>query len=316
MASATATPLAPARASRADGLFRWTFRLLALVPVALIVALGTQLYRSSQASRHAFGWGFITGSRWDPVFNHFGAWPFIFGTLVTTAVAVVLAIPFGVGTAVFLAEVAPAWLRAPIAYLVELSAAIPSVVFGLWGIFVVVPWLQQSLEPWLGLHFDWLPLFRGAPYGLGYLAASLVLAMMITPFIVGLAREAIAAVPRAQSEAAYALGSTRWEVLARVVLPGARSGIWGGVLLAVGRALGETMAVTMLIGNRPSVSTSLFAPGYTLASVIANEFTEATTPIYVSALIEIGLILFAITLLVNLLARLLLYRRSAAGGAA
>ena len=310
MSTAALSPAPTARSSRSDAVFRWTFRFLALAPIALIVALGVELYRASQASRLAFGWGFLTGSAWDPVFDHFGAWPFIFGTLVTTAVALVLAVPLGVGTAVFLAEVAPAWLRRPVGYLVELSVAIPSVVYGLWGIFVVVPWLQQTVEPWLGQEFAWLPLFQGAPYGLGFLAAGLVLSMMVTPFVVSLAREAISSVPRSQSEAAYALGSTRWEVVSRVVLPGARSGIWGGVLLAVGRALGETMAVTMLIGNRPAVSSSLFAPGYTLASVIANEFTEATTPVYTSALIEIGLILFAITLLVNLLARIFLYRMS------
>ncbi len=308
MSSAAPSPAPTARASRSDAVFHWAFRVLALAPVVLIVSLGVELYHASLASRHAFGWGFLTGSAWDPVFDHFGAWPFIFGTLVTTAVALVLAVPFGVGTAVFLAEVAPLWLRRPIGYLVELSVAIPSVVYGLWGIFVVVPWLQQTVEPWLGQAFAWLPLFQGAPYGLGFLAAGLVLSMMVTPFVVSLAREAISSVPRSQAEAAYALGSTRWEVVSRVVLPGARSGIWGGVLLAVGRALGETMAVTMLIGNRPAVSSSLFAPGYTLASVIANEFTEATTPVYTSALIEIGLILFGITLLVNLVARIFLYR--------
>lgn len=293
---------------RSDTIFRWTLRALALSVPVLVIALGLQLYRNSAASRQAFGWGFLFGSSWDPVFSHFGAWPFIFGTLVTTAVAVVIAAPLGVGAAIFLAELAPAWVRAPVAYLIELLAAVPSVVFGLWGIFVMVPWLQQSFEPWLQTHFGVLPLFAGAPYGVGFLAAGFILAIMVTPFVVGLSREAIAAVPRQQREAAYALGSTRWETIQRVVVPGARSGIGGGILLAVGRALGETMAVTMLIGNRPAVSASLFAPGYTLASVIANEFTEATTRVYTAALTEIGLILFAITLLVNLLARLLMAR--------
>ncbi|HEY7837758.1 MAG TPA: phosphate ABC transporter permease subunit PstC [Terriglobales bacterium] len=299
-----------------DAVFHWTLRGLALAPLAILIGLGVQLFRASAASRHAFGWGFLTQSAWDPVFGHFGAWPFLFGTLLTTGVGVVIAAPLGVGTAVFLAELAPFWLRAPVGYLVELLAAVPSVVYGLWGIFVLAPWLQQSAEPWLGDHFSGVPLFQGAPYGVGYLAAGLILAVMIVPFVVGLSRQAISAVPAHQREAAYALGSTRWEVIRRVAVPTARSGIWGGILLATGRALGETMAVTMIIGNRPAVSASLFAPGYTLASVIANEFTEATGALYISSLIEIGLVLFAITVVVNLLSRLLLSRIARAGAAA
>lgn len=313
MATVASRPAEARRFSHPDTVFTWGLRTVALVPVALIVILGLELFHSSEASRHQFGWGFLTGSRWDAVSNHFGAWPFIFGTLVTTAIAVLLAAPLGVGTAVFLTEVAPGWLRRPVGYLVDLSAAIPSVVYGLWGIFVVAPWLQRALEPWLGDHFGWLPLFQGAPYGLGFLAAGLVLAMMVTPFVVSLAREAIGTVPRAQSEAAYALGSTHWEVVSHVVIPGARSGIWGGVMLAMGRALGETMAVTMLIGNTHRVSMSLFAPGDTLSSVIANEFTEATGKLYTSALIEIGLVLFGITLIVNLFGRMLIGRLARAG---
>lgn len=305
--------MAPARRARrrASGggrVFPWALRALALCVPLLVAALGVQLYRAAGPARQAFGWHFLTSSAWDPVFEHFGAWPFIFGTLVTTAVGVVLAAPLGVAVAVFLAELAPGWLRTPVRYLVDLMAAVPSVVYGLWGIFVMVPWLQQSLEPWLSAKFPWLPLFQGAPYGVGFLAAGLILAMMVVPFVVGLSREAMSVVPRAQVEAAYALGATHWEVISGVVVPGARSGIAGGILLAVGRALGETMAVTMLIGNRPAVSASLFAPGYTLASVIANEFTEATTKVYTAALTEVGLILFAITLVVNLIARVMLVR--------
>jgi phosphate transport system permease protein len=299
-----------------DRLYPWILRTLGLVVPALVVALGWQLYQGAAAARHAFGWGFVVGSSWDPVFNHFGAWPFIFGTLVTTAVAIVLAAPLGIGVAIFLAELAPNWLRGPVGYLVELLAAVPSVVFGLWGLFVLAPWMRTDLEPWLIAHGHNFPLFRGAPYGLGFLAAGLVLAIMVTPFVVGMAREAIIAVPRVQREAAYALGATRWETIWQVVLPGARSGIAGGVLLGMGRALGETIAVTMLIGNTPAVSASLLAPGYTLASVIANEFTEATTALYTSALVEIGLVLFASTLVVNLIARLMIARLAAAGAAA
>lgn len=296
------------RANRADRVFPWALRALALCVPVLVVALGVQLYREAAPARHAFGWGFLGSSAWDPVFEHFGAWPFIFGTLVTTAVGVALAAPLGVAVSVFLAELAPAWLRTPVRYLVDLMAAVPSVVYGLWGIFVMVPWLQRDVEPWLSAHFGELALFQGAPYGVGFLAAGLILAMMVLPFVVGLSREAMASVARAQAEAAYALGATHWEVIRDVVVRGARSGIFGGILLAVGRALGETMAVTMLIGNRPAVSASLFAPGYTLASVIANEFTEATTRVYTAALTELGLILFAITLVVNLVARILLMR--------
>ncbi len=289
---------------------------MALAPLVILVGLGVQLFHGSALSRHAFGWGFLTGSTWDPVNSHFGSWPFLFGTLVTTVVGVVIAAPLGVGTAVFLAELAPYWLRGGVGYLVELLAAVPSVIYGLWGIFVLAPWLQQSVEPWLGDHFSGVPLFQGAPYGVGFLAAGLILAVMIVPFVVGLSRQALSAVPPHQREAAYALGATRWEVIWRVAVPTARSGIWGGVLLATGRALGETMAVTMVIGNTPAVSTSLFAPGYTLASVIANEFTEATGALYTSSLIEIGLVLFAITVIVNLVARLLLSRIARAGASA
>lgn len=291
-----------------DRVYAGTARgLAALVPL-LIVGIGWQLVSGSALSRHAFGWGFLTHSAWDPVNAHFGAWPFIFGTLVTTAIALVLAVPLSIAVAIFLVEQAPRWLRGPVSYMVELLAAVPSVVYGLWGIFVLAPWLQRSFEPWLAAHLGWLPLFRGAAYGVGYLAAGMILAVMVAPFIIGIAREVIAAVPNSYRDGAYALAATRWDAIWGVVLPSARTGIWGGVMLGMGRALGETMAVTMVIGNRPAVSASLFAPGYTLASVIANEFTEATAPIYLSALIEIGLVLFGITLLVNIVARLLVWR--------
>ena len=291
-----------------DKVFAWTVRgIAALVPL-LIIGFGVQLYIQSSQSRHAFGWRFLTTSTWDPIFNHFGAWPFIFGTLLTTAIGLVIAAPLGIGVAIFLAELAPSWLKGPVAYLVELLAAVPSVVYGLWGIFVLAPLLQAHVEPWLQAHFGKLPLFQGAPYGVGFLAAGLILALMVVPFIIGISKEVIAAVPISQREAAYALAATKWDAIWNVVLPSARSGILGGIMLGMGRALGETMAVTMVIGNRPAVSSSLFAPGYTLASVIANEFTEATTQVYISALLEIGLVLFGITLLVNIIARLFVWQ--------
>ncbi len=308
MATSIASPARGARSSAADQAFLWLLRgLAALVPV-LIVGIGFELYRASALSRHAFGWHFLAASTWDPITEQYGAWPFIFGTLFTTALALVIAAPLGVAVAIFLAELAPRWLRGPLSNIVDLLAAVPSIVFGLWGFLVMVPFLQETVEPWLGDHFGKLPLFQGAPYGVGFLAAGLVLAMMVIPFVIGVSREVIGAVPVAQREAAYALAATRWDAIWDVVLPSARSGIWGGILLAMGRALGETMAVTMVIGNRPAVSTSLFAPGYTLASVIANEFSEATTPTYIAALLEIGLVLFGITLLVNVIARVFIWR--------
>lgn len=291
-------------------LFPWVMRLLAAAVPLLIIAIGVLLYQASQPSRHAFGWAFLRTSVWDPVFNHFGAWPFIFGTLFTTAIALVLAAPLGVAAAIFMTEVAPhnKWVSATASQTAEMLAAVPSVVYGLWGIFILAPVLQNHVEPWLGKYGKSLPLFQGPPYGVGYLAAGLILAIMIVPFIISISREVISVFPVDQREAAYALGATRWETIWGVVLPGTRSGIIGGILLAMGRALGETMAVTMVIGNRPSVSLSLFAPGYTLASAIANEFTEATSRLYISALLELGLVLFGVSVVANAIARALVWR--------
>jgi phosphate transport system permease protein len=289
-------------------LFQWTLRFLAVLIPLLLIAIGFDLYHSSQLSRTAFGWQFLWTSEWDPVFDHFGAWPYLYGTLLTTAVALTLATPLGVGVAIFLAELAPRAISEPLAVLTSLLAAIPSVVYGLWGIFVLAPLLQAHVEPWLGQHLAFLPLFRGAPYGVGYLAAGIILAIMILPYIISVSRDVMHSIPRTQRDAAYALAGTQWEAIWHVVLPSARGGIFGGVLLGMGRALGETMAVTMVIGNTPTVSSSLFAPGYSLASVIANEFSEATTPLYISALFEVGLVLFAISLAANLFARLLVWR--------
>jgi len=219
----------------------------------------------------------------------------------------VIAVPLGLGAAIFLAELAPVWIRPPITFLVELVAAVPSVVFGLWGIFVLAPWLRNWVQPALGASLGFLPLFQGPPYGVGMLAAGIILAIMIVPFITAVSREVLLAVPNTQREAALGLGATRWETTRIAVLRYGKSGLIGAVLLGLGRALGETMAVTMVIGNRPEVAISLFAPGYTMASVIANEFTEATSDLYLGALIEIGLLLFAVTVIVNALARLLVW---------
>src|SRR6185503_293967 len=230
--------------------------------------------------------------------EHYGALPFVYGTLVSSLLAMLIAVPLGIGAAVFLAELAPPWLRPPVAFLVELVAAVPSVVYGLWGIFVLAPLMRTWVQPFLGATLGFLPLFQGPPYGVGMLAAGIILAIMVVPFVTAVAREVLLAVPRTQREAALALGATRWETTRVAVLRYGRSGLIGAMLLGLGRALGETMAVTMVIGNRPEVAISLFAPGYTMASVIANEFAEATSDLYLAALIEIGLLLFVVTVVV------------------
>ncbi len=279
-----------------------TFGLLLLAVTAL---LAWELWANSVLARRAFGWRFLVTQTWDPVAGQFGAAAFIYGTIVTSAVALLVAIPLGVGAAIFLAELAPPRLSDAAALLLELLAAIPSVIYGLVGIAVVVPLMRTTIGPALKHLTPGLPLFAGPAYGVGYLTAGLVLAVMVTPFIVSVTREVLLAVPREQREAALALGSTHWESTWRVVLPYARVGIFGAIFLALGRALGETMAVTMVIGNRPEIAASLLSPGYSMAAVIANEFTEATGDLYLQSLIEIGLVLFALTMVVNALARLL-----------
>lgn len=290
--------------------------LIVAFSVILITAtIAFELYWGSRLSISKFGWTFLWRSKWDPVAEEFGALPFLYGTLVTSLISLLIAIPIGLGVAIFLSELAPRRLSDPITFLVELLAAIPSVIYGLIGIFVLVPWMRNVLEPLLSGVLGFLPLFRGAPYGVGMLTAGIVLAIMIIPFIVSVSREVLIAVPRSQREAILSLGATRWEVVWIAILPYARSGILGSIFLALARALGETMAVTMVIGNRPEVSLSLFDPGYTMASVLANEFTEATSDLYVSALVEVGLFLFAVTIVVNALARLLIYSVSTKRGA-
>ena len=291
----------------ADVAFRWLMILCALSIFAIVGLIMFELIQQSKLSLKAFGWQFFVRQVWDPVMGEFGALPFIYGTLVSSFLALLLAVPLGVGVAVFTTEMCPRWLRTPLSFTVELLAAIPSVIYGLWGIFVLAPLLRTQVQPWLAKNFGWTGLFEGPMYGVGMLAAGIILAIMVIPFITSITREVMMAVPQHQREAVLALGATKWETIRMGVLRNARIGIFGAVILGLGRALGETMAVTMVIGNRPEISKSLFAPGYTLASVIANEFTEATEDLYLSALVEIGLALFVVTLIVNGLARLMVW---------
>jgi phosphate transport system permease protein len=273
-----------------------------------LIVMGIEMARASSASIQAFGLGFVTSTIWDPVREVFGALPFIYGTLVSSLLALLIAVPISLASALFLSELAPSWLKGPVGFLIELLAAVPSVVYGLWGIFALAPWLRETVEPMLAAGFGFLPLFQGPHHGFGMLAGGIILAIMITPTISSVSREVLRAVPLPLREAALALGATRWEMVRTSVLPYARSGLIGAIILGLGRALGETMAVTMLIGNRPEISISLFEPSYTMASVIANEFTEATSDVYLAALAEIGFLLFIVTLLLNVLARLLVWR--------
>lgn len=297
-----------------DIFFLQVTRLAALSIVFIILVMAYELFRGSELAFGRFGLGFITGSEWDPVHGKFGGWPLIYGTLVSSLVALALAVPLSLGVAIFLAELAPPWLREPLSFLVELLAAIPSVVYGLWGLFVLVPWLRDVVQPLLGKTLGFLPLFQGPPLGVGMLAAGMVLAIMILPIITAVSREVLFAVPQSQREAMLALGATRWETIRRAVLPYGRSGIIGAIILGLGRALGETMAVTMVIGNRPQVSASLFDLGQTIASVIANEFSEGFDELHLSALMASALLLFIITFSVNIIARLLVWKVSVSQG--
>ena len=290
---------------RGDLGFRVTLGVFAVLIVVLVAAVGIELTRQSSLSILKFGLKFWTTRTWDPVAGEFGALPFIWGTLYSSVLALIIATPIALGIAVFVSELSPHWLRKPLIFVTELLAAIPSIVYGLWGIFVLVPVVRQ-FEIHAPQALRALPLFSGPPLGVGMLAAALVLAVMVIPFTSTVAREVLKTVPVAQREGAYALGATRFEAI-RAAMFYARTGIIGGIMLGFGRALGETMAVTMVIGNSPQVSLSLFAPQYTMAAVIANEFTEATDELYLHALIEIGLVLFIITLIVNSASRLLIW---------
>ena len=298
---------------------RTAYLVAAAAAVSVLVLAGLlawQLVAHSALSRQKFGWAFLVTQTWDPVAEQYGAAAFIFGTVVTAAVALLLAVPLGVGVSIFLSELAPPRLSSACGLLLELLAAVPSVVYGLVGVAVLVPLMRTTIQPALRTLTGGFPLFAGPALGVGYLTAGIVLAVMITPYIVSVGREVLLAVPREQREASLALGSTRWESIWRVVVPYARPGLAGAVFLALGRALGETMAVTMVIGNRPEIASSLFAPGYSMAAVIANEFGEAGGGVYLSALIEIGLVLFVLTMVINAAARLLVAAASRQGSPA
>jgi phosphate transport system permease protein len=294
--------------NRGDRAYRTVLTGLGLLLPLLLAAFVIELAANAWPSIKRFGWQFLVSSTWDPVAEIYGAAPMIFGTLASSLLALMIAIPLSLGVAIFLTEFAPKWMRQPIAFMVELLAAIPSVVYGLWGIFVLIPFLRTVVAPPLRTVLGWTPFFDGVFYGNSMLAGGIILAIMIVPYIASVSREVLLAVPGSQREAALGLGATRWEAVWTAVLPYGRAGIIGAIMLGLGRALGETMAVTMVIGNRHDIGVSLFQPGYTMAAAIANEFSEATTDMYLSALFEVGLILFVITVIVNALARLLVWR--------
>jgi phosphate transport system permease protein len=277
----------------------------ALSVVLLTFLLVFQLWIQSDLAREQFAWSFLVGRVWDPVAGQFGALPFVYGTLLTSVIGLLIAVPLGFGAAIFLAELAPRRISDALTFLIDLLAAVPSVIYGLLGIFIVVPIMRTVIQPALVKGFGFLPLFQGPIYGIGFLTAGVVLSVMIVPYIISVSREVLLAVPSDQREAALALGATRWEATWKAVVPYARTGLLGSVFLALARALGETMAVTMVIGNNPNISASLFAPGYSIAAVLANEFSEATGDLYLSALIELGLVLFLVTFILNGLARIL-----------
>jgi phosphate transport system permease protein len=284
-------------------MFAFVVRILGIVVAAVPAAMLLALLVASSASIRRTGLAFLSSSRWDPVHERFGAWPFIYGTVASSLLALCLAVPVALGLAIFMSDLAPHRARRPLGFVVELLAAVPSVIYGFWGIFVLVPFLREDVEPLLIRHLGFLPLFHGEPLGFGMLAAAIILAIMIVPTITSVSREVLLAVPDTQREAAIGLGAQPWDVIRYAVLPSARSGVVGAVILGLNRALGETMAVTMVIGNRPKVSASLLDPAYTMASVIANEFAEADSDAYVAALSEIALLLLGVALLMNLFAR-------------
>ena len=294
--------------------FRIGIGAFAVLLLVIVAAIGVELTRQSMLSIKEFGFRFWTSQTWDPVAGEFGALPFIWGTLYSSILALVISTPIALGIAIFISELCPAWLRSPLTFLTELLAAIPSIVYGLWGLFVLVP-AVRALESATPEMVRALPFFSGPPFGVGMLSAGLILAVMVIPFTSSVAREVLKTVPPAQREAAYALGATRFEAI-RAAMFFARTGIVGAVMLGFGRALGETMAVTMVIGNNPKVSLSLFEQQHTMAAVIANEFAEATGELYLDALTEIGLLLFAVTCALNGLAQLLIWRmvRASPGG--
>lgn len=314
----SASPLAGSRSfiSRlrdGDEIARLITFLFAASVVLVTLLLILELWQGSALARHKFGLHFFVTRVWDPVAEQFGALPFIYGTVITATVSLLIAVPLGIGAAIFLAELAPARLSDALEFFIDLLAAVPSVIYGLLGVFIVVPLMRDYVQPGLKHTLGFLPLFSGPAYGIGFLTAGIVLAIMVIPYIISVSREILMSVPRDQREAALSLGATRWESTWKVVVPFARPGIMGSIFLALARALGETMAVTMVIGNTPTISASLFSPGYSIAAVIANEFTEATGDVHLQALIELGLVLFLLTFLLNGVARLLIVLTSQRG---
>jgi phosphate transport system permease protein len=301
------------RLRQGDEVARLITFLFAGSVVLVTVLLVFDLWQGSALPRHKFGFNFFRTSVWDPIFDQFGALPFIYGTLVTATVSLVIAVPLGIGAAIFLAELAPARVSDTLEFFIDLLAAVPSVIYGLLGVFIVVPLMRQYIQPALKHSLGFLPLFKGPAYGIGFLTAGIVLAIMVIPYIISISREVLLSVPRDQREAALSLGATRWESTWKVVVPFARGGILGSIFLALARALGETMAVTMVVGNTPAISASLFSPGYSIAAVIANELTEAIGDLHYQSLIELGLVLFLLTFILNGLARLLIVATSQRG---
>jgi phosphate transport system permease protein len=301
------------RLREGDEIARLVTFLFAASVVLVTVSLVFELWQGSVLPRHKFGFSFLVTKVWDPILDQFGALPFIYGTLVTSGVALIIAVPLGIGAAIFLAELAPARVSDTLEFFIDLLAAVPSVIYGLLGFLALIPLMRDYIQPALKRSLGFLPLFSGPMYGLGFLTAGIVLAIMVIPYIISVSREVLLSVPRDQREAALALGATRWESTWKVVVPFARTGIMGSIFLALARALGETMAVTMVVGNVVTISPSLFSPGYSIAAVIANEFTEATGDLYLQSLIELGLVLFVLTFILNGLARLLIVATSQRG---
>jgi len=296
------------RSGFSDKIFSNLTLVFTLIMVGILVTLVFVLAKDAMPAITKFGFSFFTGRIWNPVKDIYGALPAIYGTLLSSLIGLIIAVPISLGAAIFLVELAPKWLTGPASFIIEMLAAIPSVIIGLWGLYVLVPVVRSPIEKWLGSHLGSLPFFQGPPFGVGFLAAGLLLAIMIIPIITAVTRDAMKAVPNEQREAMFALGATRWETIDKAVLPYCRTGIVGAIILGLGRALGETMAVTMVIGNSYKLTASLFSPGATIASTIANQFGEATTGVYTGSLIELALILFGVTLIVNIVARTLVWR--------
>jgi phosphate transport system permease protein len=299
------------RSGDSDRIFSNLTFVFAMVIVVLLIGLVIVLNIDAMPAIKRFGLAFLGSSSWDAVREDFGALPAIYGTLLSSLIGLVIAVPVSLGAAIFLVELSPAWLRGPASFIIEMLAAIPSVIIGLWGLFVLVPFIRTPVESWLGSHLGFLPLFTGPPFGVGFLSAGIILAIMVIPIITAVSRDAMRAVPSEQREAMFALGATHWETISQAILPYCRSGLVGAIILGLGRALGETMAVTMVIGNSYKLTASLFSPGSTIASKIASEFSEASSGVFIGSLVYLALILFGVTLLVNVIARLLVWRMTA-----